>query len=618
MTSTFSHMVVQTILSNNRLSKKHRTIHPLILAFGMIYSVQAVAQSQTPEQLSNNQVQLQQQRESARNQALVPTPSVTIDTNSLIANKTTAPIDSNAPCFTTHQIGYTTLTPDTLKDVATFGFALVPATHGKTSLIGQCLGVAQINQLATDVQNRIIDKGYATTRVVVGNQNLKSGILLLTLIPGYLDNIKADTRQSKAPMYVDNSGLPANFAPALRLKAGELLNIRELETGLENLKRVPTADAEFSISPSSRTQSPGHSDVLIKYSQSRQLRLGIGIDDSGSKATGKYQGNVILSFDNPSYHNDLLYLTYGRDLGNRLNDQIKGSKNYALGYVLPLDNWLFNTNASHYTYNQTVAGANQDYTYSGDSNSAAVNASYLAHRNAKSKTYLNAGGFYKAQNNYIDDTEVDVQRRKIAGWTVGITHDTSFRQNQLKTDISYQRGTGVFGALTPPESLFNEGTARTGIYKISSTLNSPLTLGLGNKSQQFAYTGTLKGQYAIDALVPSERMAIGGRYTVRGFDGERSLSGDHGVLIRQDISMPMGKRPHAIYTGLDAGYVTMKNSAQNVLLLGHQLIGASMGVKGQIKQLHATYDIFTGYPIDQPAGFGKKDWASGFSLNFEF
>lgn len=621
MTSTFSHMVVHTIPSNNRLSKKHHTIHSLILILGMIYSAQAVAQSQTPEQLSNNQVQLQQQRDAARNEALVATPSVKIDTTSLVKADTTKATNANDPCFTINQIALTALDKKAVNDLHTFDFALLPVMHGKTSVLGNCLGINDIDKVVSQVQNQIIEKGYATTRVVVGNQNLKSGTLVLTVIPGYLDHIQADTTASRVPVYVDNTGLPANFAPALPLQPGDILNIRNLETGLENLKRVPTADADFSISPSSTSQAPGHSDVLIKYAQRRKARLGIGIDDSGSKSTGKYQGNITLSLDNVANLNDLFYVTYGRDLGNQINDQLPGDKsseNYALGYVLPLQRWVISPTLSHYTYNQTVAGANQDYTYSGESDNASVNTSYLAHRDAHSKTFLNAGGFVKSQSNYIDDTEVDVQRRKIAGWTAGITHDLSFGDNQLKTDISYQRGTGAFGALTPPESLFNEGTARTGIYKISSTLTSPFKLNLGDKPTQFVYTGTLKGQYALDALVPSERMAIGGRYTVRGFDGESTLAGDHGVLSRQDISMYLGNKPHAIYAGLDAGYVTMKNSEQNDLLMGHQLMGAAIGVKGQIKPLHASYDVFTGYPISQPEGFGDKHWASGFSLNFEF
>ena len=76
-----------------------------------------------------------------------------------------------------------------------------------------------------------------------------------------------------------------------------------------------------------------------------------------------------------------------------------------------------------------------------------------------------------------------------------------------------------------------------------------------------------------------------------------------------------------MYIGVDAGHVAMKHKTQDDLLLGHNLVGAAIGLKGQfspITKLAMSYDVFTGYPISQPKGFGDKDWASGFSLNLEF
>ena len=169
------------------------------------------------------------------------------------------------------------------------------------------------------------------------------------------------------PVYTDNTGLPANFKTALSFKAGDVLNIHHLETAFENLKRVPSS-------------------------------------------AGKYQGDITPSFDNPMWHNDLLHLTYGRDLGNDINkgeythkSAKGGSENYSVGYVLPLKNTVFNASASHYTYHQSVAGVNQDYVYGGDSDNISLNASHLAHRDARSKTWLNMGGFTKSHKNYIDD-----------------------------------------------------------------------------------------------------------------------------------------------------------------------------------------------------------------------
>ena len=93
------------------------------------------------------------------------------------------------------------------------------------------------------------------------NQNLKSGNLTLTLIPGRIDQITAVDVQASRPVYIDNSG---NFAPAMPMESGDLLNVRDIEQALENFKRVPTADADFSIAPSSWMSELSYSDIQVK------------------------------------------------------------------------------------------------------------------------------------------------------------------------------------------------------------------------------------------------------------------------------------------------------------------------------------------------------------------
>lgn len=216
---------------------------------------------------------------------------------------------------------------------------------------------------------------------------------------------------------------------------------------------------------------------------------------------------------------------------------------------------------------------------------------------------------------FIDDTEIEVQRRKISGWTAGIRHEIRFGQKQLATDVNVQRGTGAFNALIPPESLFNEGMARTFIYKLNASFVTPIKI---KNDYQLTYQANLKAQYTQKPLVPSERMSIGGRYSVRGFDGERTLSADMGMLLRQDISFPIKQSNHSLYLGLDAGSVAMQNKEQDNLLLGHTLVGGAVGIKGQIKPFKLNYDVFAGHPIRQPQYFGDKKWVGGVSLGVEF
>jgi hemolysin activation/secretion protein len=597
-----------SIFGQNRAGHGWRFLSISVTGILMSMAAQAI----TPEQY-------QEQRSEALKQQQLVNPNVTIDTNvfkpapssSITPSASQGTDPASLRCF---DINHIYLTGELSEK---FTFALTPFTMGKSSLLGSCLSVNDINRLVTNVQNRIIEEGYVTTRVLVQNQNLKSGNLFLTLIPGRIDQITAVDIKASRPIYVDSrlnsGGNPANFEPAMPMRSGDLLNVRDIEQALENFKRVPTADADFSIAPSSRISAPGYSDIAVKWQQDKRWRLSASVDDSGQESTGVYQGNVTLSLDNPTWHNDLLYLSYNHDLDGG-NEDSDGSWGYNIGYVLPVDNTQLTLTHSGYNYDQTIAGVNQDYVYSGESYNTDVLVSHLVHRDNHSKTYLKAGGFAKQQNNYIDDTEVEVQRRKTAGYKAGIGYETMIGNTQWIGDVIYQRGTGAFNAISPPEALFNEGSARAGIIKTNIDVNQPIKLA----DNTLNYHATFKGQYATEALVPNERFIIGGRYSVRGFDGERSLSGDHGALLRQQLSAYLGDKPHAVYAGIDAGYVKLDNAAQDDLLLGDHLIGGVVGIKGYVTPLRTSYDLFAGYPLKQPDNFSDKDWVTGFSLGWQY
>ena len=645
-------------------------IRPTILAT----TITAILVHNTVSANTTNQTLIQTQ--DARNQALleqlVPNPKVVADTAS--TDTTTQiqeqPVADNAICFDIHKIGYSVLSQDDIIFADTLGFALMPEIMGSSSVLGKCMTVNDINAIATRVQNRLIEQGYVTSGIMVGDQNLTDDELRLTLIPGKIAQVVVNTADSKVPVYVKqtNRAYPAILDTALTIQTGKLLNIRDLETTLLNFKRVPSADANFKIAPSHTGLNPsadnaintlgtlGFSDILIDYTQHRRLRGSLSIDDSGSKSTGKYQGVATLSLDNLANYNDLFYLSFGRDLGNQINDdkdhpsdKSKGSKNYGIGYVIPIKSSVLQLNANRYSYHQTVAGSTQDYIYGGTSRGYNAKLSHLVHRDAHSKSHVYAGGYAKSQQSDIDGTLIDVQTRKTAGYLFGMSHETTFGKqanHSLSTDISYKRGTAAFNALPSPEELFDEGSARVGIYQLNSNLTSRYGPIIGNKPLPIIHSTTLKAQYATDSLTPDLKMAIGGRYTVRGFDGERSLSADNGILVRQDISfypsflnkqsannhsttinqnnIRNSQASHAIYLGMDAGYITNHDKSQNELLLGQHLAGAFIGIKGHYTPntnnpyLSFNYDIFTSKAISEPAGFSNKDWVSGVSLGMSF
>lgn len=137
--------------------------------------------------------------------------------------------------------------------------------------------------------------------------------------------------------------------------------------------------------------------------------------------TGKYQGGLTLSYDNWWTLNDLFYVSLNHDMGGGEGGG-QGTRGTTVHYSLPLGYWTVGATASSNRFFRTVAGANQDVVFRGSSQNAEVKVSRLLYRDASGKTTASLKAFQRQSSNFIDDTEVQVQRRVVGGWEFGIGH----------------------------------------------------------------------------------------------------------------------------------------------------------------------------------------------------
>src|SRR5690606_35724252 len=223
------------------------------------------------------------------------------------------------------------------------------------------------------VQNAIIGRGYVTTRVMTPPQNLAEGTLKLSVLPGRINAIRL------APTSTMERARLWNAMPA---RAGDVLNLRDIEQGLENMERLPTAQATVQIEPADGPEAhPGESDLVIQWRQERFFRVTASVDDGGSKATGKYQGNLTLSYDNWWTLNDLFYVNVGHDLGGG-DSGSRGTQSQTLHYSVPFGYWLLAWNTSDSSYHQEVANSDGTFVYSGQSSNSDIRLSRLFYRDA--------------------------------------------------------------------------------------------------------------------------------------------------------------------------------------------------------------------------------------------
>lgn len=556
---------------------------------GFLTSAAALAaEPQAPAQ----QLLLQQQRERAQREQLEQSPDVRLE----------APLDSagnlrlprnETPCF---KIDRVVLSGDQAAD---FQWALRAANPADDPVQGRCVGSAGINLTMKRIQNAIIAKGFITTRVLAEAQDLNQGTLSLVLVPGRIKHIR----------FAEGTSARANYWNAMPASPGDVLNLRDIEQALENFKRVPTAEADVQITPAEGADAqPGESDVVIAWKQAIPVRVSLSVDDSGSKQTGKYQGNVALSLDNLASLNDLFYISFNHDLGGGQSGD-RGSKGHTVHYSVPYDYWQLSLTSSEYDYHQTIAGVNQAYSYSGRSRTNEVQLSRVIYRDAVRKTTVSVGGWSRTSSNYIEDTEIELQRRRMAGWQAGINHREFIGASTLDLGVGYRRGTGARDALRAPEEENGEGTSRSQIITANAQLQLPFTLA----DQRLRYIAGWRGQWNRTPLIPQDRFSIGGRYTVRGFDGEQILSAERGWTFSNDLGLSLANTGQELYLGVDYGEV---GGHSTQYLSGRRLAGAVVGLRGGYKQF--SYDIYTGKPLEKPKGFQTADVTSGFSANWSF
>jgi len=498
---------------------------------------------------------------------------------------------AEATCFTVRQLSLAG------KDAGHFAW-LLDAAAGPANddhPLRKCLGTTGIDIVVQRLQAALQVRGYVTSRVLVQPQDLSNGALVLSVIAGRIRSIR----------YADPVDSRAGSLNAMPARPGDILNTRDIEQALENFKRVPNARASIDIAAASK---PGESDLIISYTAGAPFRLALSVDDSGTRATGKYQGAVTLSYDNWWTLNDLFYLSASHDLAGA-NPQGRGTRGATLHYSLPLGYWSLGITAGINRYHQTVAGASQDYVYSGDSNTAEARISRVLWRGTAGKTTAGLKAFARQSASYIDDTEIQVQRRKAGGWELSLGHQHYIGQAMVDASLAYKRGTGAFGSLPAPEEAFGEGTARFALLAANASVSVPFTVG----TQPLRYSTNWRAQFNRTPLTPQDRFAIGGRYTVRGFDGESSLVAERGWLLRNELAMPLGDSGQDIYAGLDFGSVGGPASAA---LVGTRLAGAVLGLRGSAGGV--SYDVFVGAPVRKPDAFTTSRVVTGFSINASF
>lgn len=211
--------------------------------------------------------------------------------------------------------------------------------------------------------------------------------------------------------------------------------------------------------------------------------------------------------------------------------------------------------------------------------------------------------------NAIDDLEVGAQQRRTTAWEAGLNHRQFLGDAIADATLAYRRSLDTQGAEpSSPFDLPQIGT-RYGLWLLDASVNAPFQLA----GARLRYSSTLRAQWNRGSLPPQDQFSIGGRYTVRGFDGELTLQAERGWFLRNELALGLGESGQEVFAGIDTGAVAGP-SAQ--FLTGQRLTGAALGLRGNLGKL--SYDMFVATPLAKPQGFQTAAVTGGFNLQWAF
>jgi hemolysin activation/secretion protein len=456
--------------------------------------------------------------------------------------------------------------------------------------LSRCLTVSDLERLLGEITKAYIDRGRATARAYLPEQDLSTGRMRITVLEGSIGAFQLN-------------GKGVNLGGAFPFQEGKPLNLRSLEQGIDQINRLQSNSATLDIRPG---EVPGESIVVVTNQPTRRIYGNVAADNLGSRATGRYQAAVTVTAEAVLGLNELLSFT--RRQSDPLNSDTTRSSSETGFAAVPLGPLTFSGGYTASRYRtDLVTDSGLGLRLTGTTKNAYGSIDFAAYRNRTDQLHLLATLTYKDNRSFIDGQLLTVSSRKLAVLDLDASFTTTRLPGLLTFGAGYSRGLKAFNALRDlPDLPGDAPRAQFDKFRVSAAYFN--SLGLGR--QRIDLSSVFAAQFTGDTLFGSEQFAVGGVYSVRGFR-ETTLANDKGFYLRNEISAPMQvgsafQQPVTLkpYIGLDVGRATGNSEGTP----SGTLLGAALGSSLTVGP--AFFDLFVARRLDGPRFLDRE----GFQL----
>lgn len=521
---------------------------------------------------------------------------------------------------------------------------------------GQCLGVKGLKLVERGVQSWLIERGLSTSRAWIEKQNLKSGVLVVDVMFGRIGELRLMNREKirdpgKVETVNERVEEGKGWLWAFPIKAGEVLDSKQLGRGVETMQQERGQKVELYIEPSQK--EAGFSDAVIKrewVGKGYQTRM--GLDNSGSKRTGGVNGNVSVVIEDLTGRSDDFTVSTNRSMQNTRENDSKGS---GVSYRLPVGWYTATFSANQNTYYQEIEGNASWFVTSGEGWNWDIKQEYVLWKGADDEWVGSFRVGHNRASGYIDNLFLDTQQQHITQGELGVSwqgsrsygqlnaelsrkqslkwgSDTDYRWALWQLDLGYENRFRLWGDASEKsdktqQSKWDEwgGNWRyrvDGRYqREASELRYTSTECLNPYPASGAVPAGCQGYAYIPVMRPGASFfGIGNRWTVRGFDGEQSLAAARGFTIRQELSHALAKqdwlKDQNVVLAWDLGKVWGEGSEY---LSGHTLAGLATGLRGSLGRTKSvSYEVLVARAVVKPTDYETSKWDLIMNVSWNF
>lgn len=565
---------------------------------------QLTAQAAVPEDPAQRMLREQRQRNLEREASEPPTTIETPAAPSTIppAAMPVESVEEAAATFDNHRIevyGNSVLSDSEVEAIT-------------APFVGHALGTNRINLLLRRFTEAFVAKGYITTRAYLGEQNLSTGLLVITVVPGKIEAIQLNGRsiRPRGPVaggFFDTvgGGWLSDFGTAMQFPApGDTLYLPDLEQGVDQVNRLLRNRAELQIQPG---QTPGSSIVALTNQPGDRFYFNAGVDNYGSKVTGISRTRLGFDAQNALGFQESLTASYVGTVDTNAA---------VLSTAVPWGYNTFSYTGSISEYQSLISDTALLY---GRTFSHAVGWNRVLTRSQSGRQAFDLTLTHRKTEREINNLELDPQRLTIlrAAWSGLRRFAANDQPGYATAEVGVSRGLPSVNANRDPSDIRTD-EAHAQFTKLDGNVTWQLSLPKAFDTAVFAWRSQVVGQYTNVALFGSEQIYAGGMSTVRGFR-EGVIAGDRGAYWRNELAWANAP----MFGGLRMEPYLFLDGGQALYIATHRwqyVAGTGAGVRLSARWARQTFtsELLAGVPLVQPTALGAKHPLVLATLNWSF